>query len=142
MTLVCKARDCPKEFEPTAPRQVYCNPECREREQARRDEETKVERALQYAKSALHRQHLPSVFFNGTKREAVLLDVRFEVEEDEMARNSTDEILATRVRALASARRAGNSQETYGAYIQLAAAAAAGAMRTTGHIKRERPRAS
>lgn len=138
MALVCNARDCSEEFEPKAPRQKYHNAECREREQAARNEETKVERALKQAENAKHRQHLPSTFFDGTKLEAVLMDIRFELEDDKDAKNSTDEIISARVRAFASASRFGNSAEAYGALIQLAAAAAARAMRTPGHIRRPR----
>lgn len=138
MVLVCNARDCSEEFEPKAPRQKYHNVECREREQAARDEGTKAERALRQAENAKHRQHLPSTFFDGSKREAVLMDIRFELEDDKHAQNSTDEIIAARVRAFASAQRFGNSAEQYGALIQLAAAAAARATRTPGHIRRAR----
>lgn len=134
----CAASDCSKEFSPTFPRQKYCVPACREREQAKRDEARKVERALDSAKALLHRQHLPSTFFDGSKREAVLLDIRFELEEDKMARDGTDEIIASRVRALAQAKRAGAADAIYGAYIQLAVAASAAAIRSTGHVRRQR----
>lgn len=134
----CAASDCPKDFLPSFPRQRYCVPECREREQAKRDEARKAERALDKAQAAKHRQHFPSTFFDGSRREAVLLDIRFELEEDQMARDGTDEIIASRIRALAQAKRDGGGDAIYGAYIQLAVAVSAAAMRSGGHIRRRR----
>lgn len=135
---ICAARDCANDFLRKFPRQIYCAVECREREQGKREEETKVERALDAARAEIHRHHLPSVFFDGSKRKAVLLDIRFELEEDKLARSGSDECIASRVRALAEARRGKDGDLIYGSYIQLAAAAAAAAMRTTGHIRRQR----
>lgn len=135
---ICAARDCANDFLKDFPRQVYCTVECREREQVKRLEETKAERALEAVRAEQFRQHMPSVFFDGSKRNAVILDIRFEIEEDKMARSGTDECIAARVRGLAEAKREGDSDAVYGAYIQLAAAAGAAAIRANGHLRRAR----
>lgn len=137
---LCKSTDCPVRFVPEFPRQVYHAAECRERERVRREDNRKIERALEVSRSGKsHKDHLPSAYLPaGTTRLAkVLADIRFEIEECE-ARDGTPHVLQARVRAVAAEAKAGERDPLYGVLILLAASAASWAIRLDAPIGRLR----
>lgn len=128
----CAHRFCNKEFVPKVPVQRYHREACRIAEGVCRNGELKAELALRRAHDAVNKQHLPSAFFDGTRLEAAIADIRFEMECDKHGRSGSREVVAARVRAIREAEGSGSAEALYGCLILAAAALGSWATRISG----------